>query len=455
MTPNTIGSAPAPDVDPLAGTAYRTRRRIGAGAMGQVFEAEHLGLHRSVAVKLLTPALARDPAFVDRLRLEAQALASVRHPNVVLVHDHATTPTGVPFLVMELLEGRTLHALLRERGSVPLAETVRILDQVCAGLAAIHEAGLTHRDLKPANIFLCEDNGQSVVKLLDFGIVKLTPRPANAQVAPLLFPTATGHVLGTPRCMAPEQILGTGCDARTDIYAVGVLLYMLMAGRDPFHDHRTDLDVLTAHVTLAPPPLSKVASQPISTALDALAARALAKEPGARFASMTELRAALQACLVAPIHAVGRSSNVTEKITPSMFARSPRTPAPVATAPIEAAVFRPTGDVLPFVARSAHTPSTVPPSTAPTPMRLPPSFGLPAEASPAVKMEAAPLRPSDAATGEKRHPDGAHGTPARPTASAMTSGLKSPGAWLRDPRWIFGLVGVIWCLLAVVVWRIL
>lgn len=410
--------------------------------MGQVFEAEHRVLGRKVAIKLLTPALARDPAFVDRLRLEAQALASVGHPNVVVVHDHAMTPAGVPFLVMELLEGRTLHAHLRERGTLPLGETVRILDQVCAGLTAIHAAGLTHRDLKPANIFLCEDRGDTLVKLLDFGIVKLTRRPENARVAPLLFPTEAGHALGTPRCMAPEQVLGTGCDARTDVYAAGVLLFLLVAGRDPFHDHRTDLDVLTAHVTLPPPALSKVASQPVSAALDAMVARALAKDPAARFASIADFRAALHACLASESRPRPVFRDVTEKITPGMFAKAAPI-APVTTAPIDTAVFREASQPLPFLPVSAPPPPAGAPLTcASTATRLPPSFGLPAEPTPPAKVAIAPPRPAREALEAAE-------------LSAVASIGSSLATWIRDPRLIFALVGVLWGLLALVLWRIL
>lgn len=234
-------SGPAPD--PLAGTAYRTIRRIGSGAMGQVFEAEHTGLRRRVAVKLLSPLLAGDPVFVDRLRLEAQALATVRHHNVVAVTDHATTPSGVPFLVMELLQGRTLHDLLRERRALPFPEALQIFDQLLGGLGAIHAAGLVHRDLKPANVFLCREGERTTVKVLDFGIVKVARHDLAGPIAPARLLTQQGHAIGTPNFMAPEQVLGQGCDARTDIYAAGVLLYLLLSGRAPFQHHRTEVTV--------------------------------------------------------------------------------------------------------------------------------------------------------------------------------------------------------------------
>ncbi len=282
--------------DPLAGTAYRTIRRIGSGAMGQVFEAEHTGLRRRVAVKLLSPLLAGDPVFVDRLRLEAQALATVRHPNVVAVTDHATTPAGVPFLAMELLQGRTLHDLLRERRALPFPEALQIFDQLLGGLGAIHAAGLVHRDLKPANVFLCREGERTTVKVLDFGIVKVARHDLAGPIAPARLLTQQGHAIGTPNFMAPEQVLGQGCDARTDIYAAGVLLYLLLSGRAPFQHHRTEVALLAAQVTECPPALSSVAAGPFPPGLEAAIARALAKDPADRFASVEDFgRGALRA----------------------------------------------------------------------------------------------------------------------------------------------------------------
>lgn len=279
--------------DPLAGTAYRTLRPLGSGAMGRVLLAEHVALARRVAVKVLLPQHAGDPALVDRMRLEAQALAAVRHANVVVVHDHGVTADGLPFLVMEYLEGRTLAEILLERGDIPLPEAMSWLDQVFSGIAAIHAAGLVHRDLKPANVFVSEERGRAVLKILDLGIVKIADSSQAPSIAPLRYPTRDTHAIGTPRCMAPEQILGRPCDARTDVYAAGVLLYLLLAGKDPFHHHRTELAILTAHVSERPPRLSAVASQHVPRAVDEAAARALEKDPARRFSSIFELGAAL------------------------------------------------------------------------------------------------------------------------------------------------------------------
>lgn len=342
------------ETDPLAGTAYRSIRLLGTGAMGQVFEAEHVALRRRVAVKVLTPSLVGSPAFVDRLRLEAQALASVRHPNVVGVHDHAVTPSGVPFLVMELLHGRTLQDVLRERSALPLLEAMSLLDQIFAGLTAIHAAGLMHRDLKPANVFLCEEQGRRVAKVLDFGLVKVTRPEAVPSVQPLLAPTEPGHVLGTPRFMAPEQIAFGICDARADVYAAGVLTFLLLAGCDPFHHHRAQMAVLTAHARETPPLLSTVAKQRIPPGVDAAVARALAKNPSERFGSIAEFGAALSVAILgggAGLHSARAGTEKipagTEKLRDGAWSRPPRVTEPFDSPPLQAI-----RSVLPFAAQT-------------------------------------------------------------------------------------------------------
>lgn len=442
MTETATASPPVLEADPLSGTAYRVVRRIGAGAMGQVFEAEHIGLGRRVAVKLLHPSLAGDPIFVDRLRLEAQALASVRHPNVVLVHDHATTPAGAPFLAMELLRGRTLQSLLRERGALPLLEALGLIDQAFAGLMAIHAAGLTHRDLKPANIFLSDERGRTVLKLLDFGIVKVTPQDGSPSIAPLRFPTREGHVLGTPRCMAPEQIMGQACDARTDVYASAVLLFLLVAGRDPFHEYRTHLEILSAHLTEDPPALSKVAAQHIPPCMDAVVARALAKEPGARFASIAAFGAALSASLGGAQGVRPVATHGTEKMAASSF-RS----APAKTAPIDPAVLRAGDSALPFAPADGPDDAVTLPrampdaSREPLPAgpvkRLPPSFGLPLLA-PVATQQAAPSLPVR-----------------RAGLAPAPSGDGASRAATEDNHLLYGVVALLWCLLALVAWKVL
>ncbi len=442
MTQTATASPSASQSDPLAGTAYRVVRRIGKGAMGDVFEAEHTGLRRRVAVKLLSPLLAGDPVFVDRLRLEAQALASIRHPNVVLVHDHATTPAGVPYLVMELLHGRTLHELWRDRGTLPLLEALALMDQICAGLTVIHAAGLTHRDLKPANVFLCdsEERGRPLVKLLDFGIVKVTRRQSGA-VAPLLHPTEQGQMIGTPRFMAPEQVRGDGCDARTDIYAASVLLYMLLAGRDPFHHHRGEVALLTAHAMEPPPPLPPSRLSPFprpSRGRDPARAREAAGRP-------VRLRRGLRGRPARrwPGRACSRHPPRPVHLTEKIHAATWRSPAP-GTAPIHPALFRNAAPVLPFA--PSNVASTPAPAEVliPPPPRLPPSFGLPP-----LALTAPPtFEPAGAPAGT---PIPRELAPA-PTPPSLTAWRPT---WLTDRHLGWMLVALVWSLFAFIAWRVL
>ena len=282
--------------DPLAGTSFRTLRKLGEGSMGLVVEAENSALGTVVVIKLLHAALAIRADYVDRLRLEAQSLARIRHPNLVMVTDFSITPAGVPFFVMERLSGRTVEDERRVRGALPLREAIDIVRQALAGLAAVHAVGIIHRDIKSANLFLCDADasGLRVVKVLDFGIAKvLSSAPAGRAPQPLRFPTAEGATVGTPRCLSPEQACGGPVDGRTDIYAAGVLLYALLVGRGPFDHLRSAIALLDDHVHFPPEPPSKLAAQPVPPAIEAAILRALAKRPEDRFASALEFSDAL------------------------------------------------------------------------------------------------------------------------------------------------------------------
>lgn len=261
----------------LEGTSYRLLDELGAGAMGEVYTAEHLRLKRPVVVKILKPHLGG--GMTDRLRLEAQALASVRHDNVVDVLDVDATTDGRPFLVMERLEGQPLDAYLAARGGwLPVDEAVELARQTLSGLHVVHEAGFVHRDIKPPNLFRCSSGR---IKLLDFGVIKLMTEVTD--VEPLNVPTADGIVVGTPKYMAPEQALGKTIDRRTDVYATGIVLYAMLTGKTPFDHHRDLAQMLYAHVNEAPQPPSAVADQEVSASLDEVVLQALAKKAEDRF----------------------------------------------------------------------------------------------------------------------------------------------------------------------------
>ncbi len=209
---------------PLLAGKYRIHRMLGEGAMGQVFEAEHVDIGRRVAVKVLHRALTASEEATDRFRREARAASRIRHPAVVEALDFGTTEDGRCFYVMELVEGTSLREVLEERGRLPLEEALEIILQVCEAVAAAHRAGVVHRDIKPGNIMVYRDaQGRQQVKILDFGIAKNLGAGGRGGRA----------AVGTPEYMAPEQAAGVGADERSDIYSVAVVLYELLTGTTP------------------------------------------------------------------------------------------------------------------------------------------------------------------------------------------------------------------------------
>ena len=288
MAANATAPVSDPPSDVLAGTPYKALGELGRGGMGEVLEAQHRGLNKRVVVKLLHRQFANDPRFADRLRVEAQALAAVSSPHVVSVSDLGQTPEGRSYLVMERLHGRTLREELDLRGHFPVAEAIRVVRQVLSGLAAAHRLGIIHRDVKLANVFLCApvDQGAAVVKVLDFGIAKVLHSKMSPAALPTpVYPTEEGSVVGSPRTMSPEQLRCRTVDARTDIYAVGLLLYTLLVGRGPFEHVQDMLELLNAHLREVPKPPSSCAPQYIPAELDRAILKAVAKRPEERFQS--------------------------------------------------------------------------------------------------------------------------------------------------------------------------
>ncbi|WP_437620907.1 serine/threonine-protein kinase [Sorangium sp. So ce1151] len=280
----------------LYGTPYRPVRRLGRGGMGEVIEAAHVGLDKPVVVKLLHRDLNREPRLVERMRVEAQSLARLAHPNLVTVTDFGRTAEGRTFLVMERLYGRTLREELAARGALPALEALDLVTQTLAGLAAAHGAGIVHRDVKLDNLFVCDADaqGRRVVKVLDFGIAKVVASAGDGRApAPSLYQTEEGVLVGTPRYLSPEQASGVAVDARTDVYAAGVVLYTLLAGRGPFEHVRPLHDLLRAHASEIPAPPSRYAPRPVPPELDGAIMRALEKRPELRFPSAPAFAAEL------------------------------------------------------------------------------------------------------------------------------------------------------------------
>ena len=283
--PSTPGGAPSNLLEQafatlFDGTPYRLIGTLGAGGMGEVFLAEHRALGHRVVIKVLREPYTDRDDLRDRLRVEGQALARLRHPHLVMVTDFGETRSGRPYIVMEHLDGLSLREDLRAREVIPPAEAAEIARQMLHGLHAAHQAGLIHRDIKPDNVFLCTTaDRRPFVKVLDFGIVKIAQAGRDPRTPlPLVIPTAEGVTLGTPRFISPEQARGErDLDPRSDLYAVGLVLYGMLVGHGPFDHHEQIGALFRAQMTEPPKPASQAAPQPIPDALDKIVLRALRK----------------------------------------------------------------------------------------------------------------------------------------------------------------------------------
>jgi len=264
------------DGELIAGTRYRVLSLIGVGGMGSVYEVEHIELGKRFVLKALLRELSRRDDLVQRLRNEWRALARLQHASIVNVTDAGTSGNGVPFYVMERLDGDTLAALLRLKRRLHVLEAVHIAASILEALSAAHEIGIIHRDVKPANVFVVSGGG---VKLLDFGIAKIAD--ATSVV------TARGLAVGTPRYMSPEQARGERVDGRSDIYATALILYEMIAGAGPF-DHLHDAnELLLAHLAHEAPPLSSLVNG-VSPELEQILVSMLAKDCRQRPANARE-----------------------------------------------------------------------------------------------------------------------------------------------------------------------
>lgn len=283
-----MGQPQRPD-DEISGTKVRTvgagryelGRQLGRGGMAEVSMAHDVRLGRTVAVKTLRPDLAQDPVARSRFGREAQNAASLNHPAIVSVYDTGEDRIAgelVPFIVMECVEGRTVRELLSEGSPIPQEQALRITEGVLEALEYSHRHGIIHRDIKPANVIITHTGA---VKVMDFGIARALHSAATTM-------TQTGMVMGTPQYLSPEQALGRTVDARSDLYSSGCLLYELLALRPPFNGD-TPLSVVYQHVQDDPrPPSQSDASIPAH--LDAIALKALAKNPDDRYQTAEEMR---------------------------------------------------------------------------------------------------------------------------------------------------------------------
>jgi eukaryotic-like serine/threonine-protein kinase len=263
---------------------YQVDYILGVGSMGVVYGARHAAVGKLVAIKALRQYLASDAEAIQRFNAEATAATSIGNQHIVETFDFGRLPDGTAYMVMEYLEGRSLADLIEGFAPLKLERITKIGVQIAEALNAAHLAGIVHRDLKPDNVFLCEREGDSdFVKILDFGIAKFGVSQARL--------TQAGAVFGTPAYMSPEQALGKPTDGRTDIYALGVMLYEMACGHVPFQGENA-IAVLSLHANETPMPLAE-RQQDVSPELDAIVHKCLQKESEARYGSMAELAADL------------------------------------------------------------------------------------------------------------------------------------------------------------------
>jgi serine/threonine-protein kinase len=310
----------SPISDPLIGTIvgerYRIVSRIGVGGMGAVYRAEHTMMRRDLAIKVLLPELGGKDEFARRFEREAESASRLAHPNIITVTDFGRTAEGFLFLVMEFLAGESLSDVIGA-GPLPRERALAVIRQILRALDHAHAAGVVHRDLKPDNIMLVERDGQrDVVKILDFGIAKVT-QPASGQEAL----TQAGVIFGTPEYLSPEQALGEQVDARADVYAAGVILYEMLAGRRPF-ESEDKVKIISMHLAHAPPRIREVSPQvEIPPALEQVVMQALEKSRDNRFASASAFLQALDDSEA--------GSGVWPDSGPHADATLPRVPTPV------------------------------------------------------------------------------------------------------------------------------
>ncbi len=405
---------PASDTESIGSVLserYRILGVIGDGGMGRVYAAEHVTLRRRLAIKVLKPELARVEANVERFLQEARAASMIAHPNVVDILDFGRVNGGPVYFVMEFLEGEDLAMLLRRQVRLPWPRVQQIVLQVVRGLHAAHKCGVIHRDMKPANIFLSRrPDGSEHVKLLDFGIAKWVSQEGLGSL------TGEGSVFGTARYMSPEQASGLPVDGRSDVYAVGVLLYEMLTGRPPF-DSDNFMRVATQHINEPVlPPRDMAPDAGIGEIVEALVMRALAKNPADRYPSMGEFEAAILGAsyesTVAIHNPLGADAMDRTTVYDSRHTPTPL-PRPAGRAPAELATFSEETVVKPTPLRSsasrarssARVVNAPPPAQPPVPAALQHARNAPGPPSPLIvrrehRIEAEPPPMNDTNTGE-------------------------------------------------------
>ncbi|MCS6884307.1 MAG: protein kinase [Acidobacteriota bacterium] len=267
----------------VIGSKYKLESKIGSGGFGVVYKAQHVDIRHTVAVKIFQPkgsdSLANTKAK-ERFRLEGISACRINHINALQVLDFGLTEEGLPYLVMELLNGHTLKQELRQKTRLPLARALQIILPVCNVLSVAHAAGVIHRDIKPDNIFLhTSSEGEEIVKVVDFGIAKIVGEVVDLDMQDL---TVAGRIVGTPVYMSPERLSNQSYDGKSDVYSVGIMLYQMLSGQLPFFSREKDLlSIAMLHLTKEPPRLREIVPD-IPPAIEQVVLLALAKDPAKR-----------------------------------------------------------------------------------------------------------------------------------------------------------------------------
>lgn len=305
------------DVPHIIAGRFRIECEIGTGGMGTVYRAAHLGLERAVAVKIIKPEYAADPAVADRFMREARTMARLRHAHAAMIFDAGNLPDGRHFIVMEFVEGCTLSETLAREGRFTPERAVHIASDICDVLLEAHKLGIVHRDLKPSNIMLNERG----VCVLDFGVAKVLASSTEATASHAT--TGSGIIVGTPRYMSPEQCMGQRIGVRSDLYSLGVILYEMLAGRPPFVDVMASA-VLVKQATAQPPPLPRF-REDVPRALCAVVHGLLAKQPEGRPANAAAARTLLEKSITQPARLVPEAEPFAS--TMATMERGPRVTA--------------------------------------------------------------------------------------------------------------------------------
>ena len=328
VAPGQVALPPDPFVGAIIERRYRIEEPIGYGGMGTVYRAVHTELKRPFAIKLIRHELVSDPVAMRRFRREALALGAITHPNAVNITDCGVTDDGVAFLIMEYLAGASLRHEIAHEAPFSLPHAASLLNQIAAAVTAAHRVGVIHRDLKPENIVVVETDAGEVAKVLDFGIARL--KSIDPKTGRL---TASGIVVGTPRYMSPEACQGLEQTPASDIYSLGIILYEMITGRVPYETkvNEGEIDLASHHIYDPAPPPSEF-NPHLPAEIDAILARALAKQPEDRYETPSDLARAFDGAVSTMLDEAPATNPLSVSLLiPAELRKSPPT-APVRAA---------------------------------------------------------------------------------------------------------------------------